>query len=366
MYNKLLLEQLEKFYNTHNHNPSDNLTFLFEAISKTYDGLEKDNSAVERYNQANLLKIEELKNKLRTENERDKMLHKKLSELLFNNTSLQEYNESVVINKPENLLQIADELASEASKQKAAEQKLKDYLATLESANKELDQFAYVVSHDLKAPLRAIVTLTNWIEEDETSVLSEESRQHFETLKGRIVRMENLINGILQYSKASKSVKLKAVDTEKTLRELEEGLQVHDNFSIIYKGKFPVLYTEEIKIEQIFANLISNAVKYNDKPKGVLEIEALEMEECCQFSFKDNGPGIDPKYHHKIFQIFQTLEARDSYESTGIGLSIVKKIIEEKGGKIWIESKEGEGARFVFTWPKEINSEKKAENGVHV
>ncbi len=117
-------------------------------------------------------------------------------------------------------------------------------------------------------------------------------------------------------------------------------------------NKMPVLFTDKIKIQQVFSNLLTNAIKYNDKEKIYIRVDMKETADKWEFSVEDNGPGIEPQYHEKIFVIFQTLNARDNFESTGVGLAIVKKIIEEEGGKIWIESEKGRGAKFCFTWPK--------------
>ncbi|MFI5218427.1 MAG: ATP-binding protein [Bacteroidia bacterium] len=225
-------------------------------------------------------------------------------------------------------------------------------LHALEKRNGELDQFAYVVAHDLKAPLRAISSLSTWIEDDLGSNISNEIKQNFETLKSRITRMENLINGILEYSKAAKTGNIEKVDSGTLVREIIQSFNCPENFEIRIGKNFPVLQTEKIKLEQVFSNLINNAIKHNARKNAVIEIGCADFEDWCQFYVKDNGHGIDPQFHQKIFVIFQTLQSRDKMESTGIGLSIVKKIVEEQGGKVWVESEPGNGARFEFIWTK--------------
>jgi PAS domain S-box-containing protein len=245
---------------------------------------------------------------------------------------------------------------SDITERKMAEEKMAEYYRYLEKANKELDKFAYVVSHDLKAPLRAIANLSTWIEEDIGDKFTADTTEHFKILRGRVVRMEGLINGILDYSRADrvKSPNSK-VDVSELLKETIDLATLEADVHFTLPDKLPVLMTERMKLEQVFSNLISNAIKHNDKPKTEIKITCEEDQDDYMFSVEDNGPGIDPQYHEKVFVIFQTLQARDSFESTGVGLAIVKKIVDEIGGKIWIESEPGKFARFVFKWPKVSN-----------
>lgn len=237
---------------------------------------------------------------------------------------------------------------------KVAEEKMKQYMINLEKSNAELDKFAYVVSHDLKAPLRAIGNLTGWIEEDMGEKLDNEVRGHFGTIKGRVVRMEGLIDGILDYTKAAKDGgRLESFSSAELVRDTIDLIGAPPNAVINIRENMPVMNTERVKLQQIFLNIIHNAVKYNDKEDVQVEIGMEDKGKEWQFYVKDNGPGIEPRYHDKIFVIFQTLNARDEVESKGVGLAIVKKIIEEAGGKIWLESDKGKGAAFYFTWLKE-------------
>ncbi|NEQ50706.1 MAG: PAS domain S-box protein [Leptolyngbya sp. SIO3F4] len=236
---------------------------------------------------------------------------------------------------------------------KRNEQKLKHYARDLEAINRELDQFAYIVSHDLKAPLRAINNLSQWIEEDLGTHLSGETKTHFDLLRGRVQRMENLINGILQYSRVSRTNrKLELVSLNKILREVMDSIRLlDDKASLTWDEELPQLMAERIALQQVFTNLIHNAVKYNDKGRPEVHVSCKRKGRLWEFCVTDNGPGIDPKFHHKIFQIFQTLQARDQVESTGVGLAIVKKILEEHGQTIRVHSEPDAGASFCFTWP---------------
>ncbi len=243
---------------------------------------------------------------------------------------------------------------SDVTARVTAETKLKSYTHDLERINAELDQFAYVVSHDLKAPLRAINNLSEWIEEDIADMLEGETKDQFRLLRGRVHRMENLINGILSYSRAGriKTVKEKFL-IKGLVDELCESFSTKKPLSFRIEGDAGTeIEAEKIALTQIIQNLISNGIKYNDKPEILITIGWKDLGSQFEFYVGDNGPGISPEFHERIFVIFQTLQARDEVESTGVGLAIVKKILDEKHSKIRIETVMGEGATFIFTWPK--------------
>ncbi|PSL22670.1 sensor histidine kinase [Dyadobacter jiangsuensis] len=243
---------------------------------------------------------------------------------------------------------------SDVTARVTAETKLKSYTRDLERINAELDQFAYVVSHDLKAPLRAINNLSEWIEEDIADMLEGETKDQFRLLRGRVHRMENLINGILSYSRAGriKTVKEK-FQIRSLVDELCESFSTKKPLSFRIEGEPNTeIEAEKIALTQILQNLISNGIKYNDKAEITITIGWKDLGNQFEFYVGDNGPGISPEFHERIFVIFQTLQARDEVESTGVGLAIVKKILDEKHSKIRIETVMGEGTTFLFTWPK--------------
>ena len=236
--------------------------------------------------------------------------------------------------------------------------KLQHYTVHLERTNRELDKFASIVSHDLKAPLRAIGNLTGWIEEDAGDTLVPEARTHFNMIKQRVKRMEDLINAILDYSRADdrtgEDVK---VVTKDLIEETLDFIGKPENVTLEIENAMPEMVSDKTRLQQVFSNLLGNAIKYNDKDNIHIKISVSEDKNGWEFSVKDNGPGIEEQYHEKVFIIFQTLNRRDDVESTGVGLAIVKKIIEDQGGKIWVESDGKNGSDFRFVWPK-IKKEK--------
>jgi signal transduction histidine kinase len=246
-----------------------------------------------------------------------------------------------------------DELSDLSKSLNVMSGKLNKSFKELERKNKELDQFAYVVSHDLKAPLRGMYNIFTWIEEDLGGELSNQLKKYLEMMKGRIHRLENLITGLLEYARIGRVVNPhEDVNIGDLLIEIKE-MVVPPGFNMLIKKNMPVINTEKLRLQQVFTNLISNAVKYNGRDKGSVIVDCTEFQNYFQFSIADNGIGIAPEYHEKIFGIFQTLREKNELESTGVGLAIVKKIIEDKKGSIKVISNNGEGTTFIFTWPKE-------------
>ena len=231
---------------------------------------------------------------------------------------------------------------------------LTNALEALEQRNQELDQFAYVTSHDLKAPLRAIANLATWIEEDLGDRLPDENKEQFELLKNRVHRMEGLINGLLEYSRIGRTRQpTETVDVGVLMTEIADSLSPLGEFTVETAPEMPVFKTKRVLLFQILSNLVNNAIKHHDRSDGRVQVSARDLGNFYEFTVADDGPGIAPAYHRKIFTIFQTLRPRDDLESTGIGLSLVKKTVAAEGGKIMLESEAGQGAIFRFTWPKE-------------
>jgi PAS domain S-box-containing protein len=219
--------------------------------------------------------------------------------------------------------------------------------------NQELDQFAYVASHDLKAPLRAIANLSEWLEEDLADKLPKENKHHLDLLRGRVYRMEALIDGLLEYSRIGRIQHvLESVDVGKLLTEIIDSLSPPKNFIIEVEPGMPVFNTKRLLLSQVFSKLISNAIKHHNATVGHIKISVKDQGKFYEFSVTDDGPGVAPEYYEKIFMIFQTLQARDKKESIGVGLSIVKKILDDEGCYINIESQLNQGTTFTFSWHK--------------
>jgi PAS domain S-box-containing protein len=225
--------------------------------------------------------------------------------------------------------------------------------ATLSARNRELDQLTYVVAHDLKAPLRAIANLSVWIEEDLSKHLPMESEKHMQLLRGRVHRMEALINGLLDYAWVGRTeIPIEPVDVTQLLTRVLQTISPPATFQVEIGAPMPLLRTRRLLLQQVFMNLIENAVDHHPTTRGRVTVSALDQGDCYEFAIADDGKGIDPRFYDKIYTIFQTLQARDTYESRGVGLAIVKKIVEMEGGTIELESAMGQGSTFRFTWPK--------------
>jgi two-component system, LuxR family, sensor kinase FixL len=233
------------------------------------------------------------------------------------------------------------------------QQKQERLLRQVADINEELSHFAYVVSHDLKAPLRGIKLLTEWLCTDYGDQLGDEAKENFDLLQSRVDRMHNLIEGVLRYSRVGRTEEEKTdIDLNELLPGIIDAIVPPEHVTITVEGPLPSIECEPTQITQIFQNLLSNAVKYMDKPVGQIVVAHEDAGDAWKFRVTDNGPGIEERYFDRIFKIFQTLTARDEFESTGVGLTLVKKIIELYGGKIWVESEVGKGSTFFFTFPK--------------
>ena len=236
---------------------------------------------------------------------------------------------------------------------KRAEQEQAELLKQLGDVNKELSDFAYIISHDLKAPLRGIKQLAEWLSTDYADKLDEDGRRQIHLLSARADRMHNLIDGVLQYSRVGCLKEEQVpVNLNELVSEVIDMVAPPENIAITVENRLPLVECAETCIIQVFENLLSNAVKYMDKPKGWIRIGGVEEDGFWKFSVADNGCGIEEEYFGKIFEIFQTLLPRDEFESTGVGLSVVKRIIDGCGGRIWVESKPGKGSTFFFTLPR--------------
>ena len=239
-------------------------------------------------------------------------------------------------------------------------------IAELEEMNRELTDFARIVSHDLKAPLRGIRSIAQWMVEDWDDKLNDEDKVQIDHLTRKVGRMQNLIDGILAYSKVGHGVQeWEPVDPNALVPQVVDTLSPPKGISVRIAPAMPTLQFSEVQLTQILQNLISNAIKHMDKPEGLIDVQWRDTPGFWEFSVADNGPGIPEKYHDKIFEVFQMLSPQDEKESTGVGLAIVKKIVEAGGGQVWVESEEGTGSTFYFTLPKLNDREKGVPHEKH-
>ncbi|MGA2070396.1 MAG: ATP-binding protein [Sedimentisphaerales bacterium] len=231
---------------------------------------------------------------------------------------------------------------------------LKAAVQELSRSNRQLQDFVHIAAHDLKTPVRGIGTLADWIISDYGNRFDEQGREQIRLLKTRVIRIDKLIDGMLQYSKLARTKeKGRQADLNTMLSDIVRGIRPPDNIEIAVDS-LPGVACEYEHLELVFQNLLTNAVTFMDKTKGLIKVGCVEQGDFWKFYVCDNGPGIEQRYFEKIFKIFQTLPKKDESETAGIGLAVVKKIVELYGGKIWVESQPGSGSTFFFTFPRHI------------
>ncbi|WP_289041213.1 PAS domain-containing sensor histidine kinase [uncultured Zobellia sp.] len=238
------------------------------------------------------------------------------------------------------------------TKQKLLELQKEQLVKELEQSNQGLQEYAHIVSHDLKSPLRSISALATWIQDDYKDVLDEAGQQNLTLMQEKVASMDKLIQGILEYSTANNSeLDNSSVDLNEVVENIKESIFIPEHVSLVVPKVLPTIVADSTKMHQLFQNILSNAVVHIEKEVGLVEVLYVENTTHWQFSIKDNGVGIPKEYHKKIFEIFQSIGANE--RSTGIGLSIVKKIIDRYEGEVWVESEKDMGTEFHFTIKKE-------------
>lgn len=225
--------------------------------------------------------------------------------------------------------------------------------AELLRSNRELEQLAYCASHDLKAPLRGLATVCDWLEEDLVEVMTDDARKHLAQLRGRVTRMGAIVDGILAFARVGQTrAQPETVDVGALVGDLVELLQPPEGARVQVAPSMPVTVVIKQLLEQVFSNLIGNALKYARRVDSRVDVGVSETESFFEFWVTDNGPGIASQYHDRIWSLFQRLESQEQIEGTGVGLALVKKIVEGQGGRAWVESQPGQGATFRFLWPR--------------
>lgn len=339
--NPLLKRQLAK------HLPGINspvLDPLLDVVSRSYDHYRDQIEILQNAMKLSSDELFEANEKLRSETNMLKDLNTDLNSVLFSMKLAAEDPDNENFNPAEYIRKQTEEIVK-ANAQR--EELLKD----LAKQNQELNDYAHMVSHDLKAPLRTINTLIEWVIEDTAGKLDEGTIKSLNLVLFNTEKMDLLIKGILDYSSIDRdSADDRPVDFNSMLEELMITISVPQHIKVTIAPNLPNILGNYYRFRQLFQNLIENAVKYNDKAEGTIDIGFEEQEKEYVFHIKDNGRGIPEAYFEKIFNIFTKLD--NNTQSSGIGLSIVKKIMERYQGRIWPESKEHEGTTFYFTLPK--------------
>jgi PAS domain S-box-containing protein len=254
----------------------------------------------------------------------------------------------------------AVEVTAEITARKLAEDALKEVntrlqqtVEALRQSNSQIQDVIHIATHDLKTPLRGIGTLAEWLIMDHADSFDDQGRDKIGLLVKRVKRLNKLIDGMLEYCRIEHDrSKKQRVNLNVLVKTVLDEIESPQHIEITIENDLPEVFCEKTHVAKVFQNLLGNAVKYMDKPQGLIRVGCTEEHDFWKFSVADNGAGIEHKDFERIFKIFQTLRARDEFESTGIGLTIAKKIVEMYGGRIWVESKVGKGTTFFFTLPK--------------
>ncbi len=347
--NSLLARQIRKLLDG-DLKKDPRLQLFFNAIEKSYENYEDQFSMLQRAMSISSEELFDANTKLKDE---AKQQQKVIASLQEATKVLERISVKNRVGEKEQSLtgiELAKLIEKQAKQISEIEEQRQKILEDLEKSNQQLSEYAHVVSHDLKSPLRTINTLMNWIKEDNPTGLSVDTPHNFNLIDQNIQKMDHLINDILEYSlidkKPTRNVR---INVEQLVNEIVDMSTIPKHIKITIAA-LPNVYMDKIRLRQVFQNLIENAIASMDKPNGHIHIEAKEHLTNWEFFVIDNGKGIAEKYHGKIFEVFQSLEAKGT--STGIGLSIVKKIIEFYKGRVWVKSQVGVGTTFHFTIKK--------------
>ena len=244
------------------------------------------------------------------------------------------------------------ELLRERERLKHALEEVQQRSTELERSNRALDEFARVVSHDLKAPLRGIATAAAWVIEDLGDALPDEARSNLDVMREQIKSMQKMIAGLLRYARAGRGgAEPETIDVRVLLEEIVTLLHPGKHATITIDTEMPTIRTARAPLQQVFQNLLDNAIKHARRDDVRVRVRCRTTKEMYEFSVSDNGPGIPQRHQERIWGLFNNLAATRGVEGTGIGLAVVRRVVESRGGRIWVESAEGAGATFKFQWP---------------
>ena len=339
--NSLLKRQIGK----HLKNGLNHIDQFLESIDESYSNYEDQIAILQHSMKISSDELYEANQKLRDEADSLKEINKNL-EFILNSMNLDSNTNQSIID-----LNTSDYIKGQTIEIIKINKQREELLYSLEKQNQSLNEYAHVVSHDLKSPLRSIHSLITWIKEENEANFNPTTEEYFTLIQRKVEKMNHLIQGILTYSKIDK---IHIVNEEVDLNDLVQNILnmvfVPEHIEIKIANKLPTIKADGFRMQQLFQNLINNAINFNDKPNGLVEIACIEKEGHFVFSIKDNGVGISKKNHEKIFFIFESIAQDD--KTSGIGLSIVKRILDNSNEKIWLDSQENKGTTFFFTLRK--------------
>ena len=339
--NLLLKRQIGK----HLKNGLNHMDQFLESIDISYKNYQDQIAILQHSMKISSDELYEANQKLRAEADSLKEINKNL-EFILNSMNL-----DTITNEPLNEFNSSDYIKHQTIEIIKINKQREELLYSLEKQNQSLNEYAHIVSHDLKSPLRSIHSLITWIQEDNEKIFDEKTSNYFSLIQKKVEKMNHLIQGILTYTKIDKvNIIKEEIDLNDLVNNIVNMIFIPSHVEVVIKNKLPIIRNDAFRMQQLFQNLISNAINFNDKPSGFVDIAFVEKEKEYIFSIKDNGVGISDKDQEKIFQIFESITVDD--KSTGIGLSIVKRILDNSNEKIWLESQENIGTTFFFTLHK--------------
>ena len=349
--NSLLKRQIRK-YLPEELASSKNMEQFLDAVNRSYSNSEEQFAMQQRAMTISSDELFEANQKLRDEANAQEKVINKLNHII---ETLKFYKLPKHKNADKTDLdgyKLVDFIDNQTKEIVEINKERENLLNELAHQNQELSDYAHMVSHDLKSPLRSIDSLTAWLQEDYKDRIDTEGNNNINLIRNNVEKMDTLIKGILEYSTIGKNrIGVYEVNTNKLIQDILNIIQVPNHIKII-KNNLPTVKGDKYRLQQVFQNLIENAIVYNNKKVGLIEIGVKDKDDEWEFYVKDNGKGIEEIYFKKIFKTFQKLQ--NNAESTGIGLSIVKKIITLYKGKIWLTSEINKGTTFYFTLKKEL------------
>ncbi|ANW96910.1 histidine kinase [Wenyingzhuangia fucanilytica] len=344
--NSLLQRQIRKYLSQELIDHPDINVFL-DAIDRSYDNYDEQFLMLQRAMKISSDELFEANELLKKDTDRQQEIIAQLKNVVDNLRGNEKLDEVVAKEVKKESKKFIDLMSLKTQEIVEMNKQREKMLKELEYQNNELSEYAHMVSHDLKSPLRSIDALTAWLKEDYGEVIDDPGQQTIKLIRANVEKMDALVTGILEYSTLGKKEEvIYPVDLNLLVNEIIEYIDIPNHIEVRVKGELPVINGDKHRLQQLFQNLIVNAVAYNDKEKGWVEVGYLPGGDLFHFYVKDNGKGIEKDYFDKVFKAFFKLE--NTQQSIGIGLSIVKKIVEIYHGKIWVESEVNNGTTFNF------------------